>query len=145
MDKALEIVLVEDNADDEELILHALHKYHLANRIHVVRDGAEALDLLLPTDNDAVHKSELKLILLDLKLPKIDGLEVLRHLKNDPRTKTIPVVVLTSSASEQDIIKSYQLGVNGYVTKPIDFAQFSEAVYQLGLYWLVVNQKPHYQ
>ena len=145
MDKALEIVLVEDNADDEELILHTLQKNHLANRIHVVRDGAEALALLLPSDDKPGNKSQPKLVLLDLKLPKIDGLEVLRRLKNDPKTKTIPVVVLTSSSAEQDIIKSYQLGVNGYVTKPIDFAQFTEAVHQLGLYWLAVNQPPHYE
>jgi len=144
MDRALEIVLVEDNADDEELILHTLQKNHLANRIHVVRDGAEALELLLPADSEAVNNSQLKLVLLDLKLPKIDGLEVLRRLKNDPKTRAIPVVVLTSSSAEQDIVKSYQLGVNGYVTKPIDFAQFTEAVHQLGIYWLAVNQPPHY-
>ncbi len=143
MDKAFEIVLVEDNADDEELILHTLQKHHLANRIHVVRDGAEALDLLLRPDDKTVNKSQLKLVLLDLKLPKVDGLEVLRRLKNDPKTKAIPVVVLTSSAAAQDIVKSYQLGVNGYVAKPIDFAQFTEAVRQLGLYWLAVNQPPH--
>ena len=145
MDKAFEIGLVEDTADAEELILQTLQKHHLANRIHVVRDGAEALDLLLPPDDQMVNKSQLKLVLLDLKLPKVDGLEVLRRLKNDPKTKTIPVVVLTSSAAEQDIVKSYQLGVNGYVTKPIDFAQFTEAVRQLGIYWLAINQPPHYE
>lgn len=145
MDTILEIVLVEDNADDEELILRTLQKNNLANQIQVVRDGAEALDLLLPADDTTVNKGQLKLVLLDLKLPKVDGLEVLRRLKSDPRTKAIPVVVLTSSNAEQDIIKSYQLGVNGYVTKPIDFGQFTEAVRQLGLYWLAVNQPPHYE
>lgn len=145
MDTILEIVLVEDNADDEELILRTLQKNNLANRIQVVRDGAEALDLLLPDGDAPTNKSQPKLVLLDLKLPKIDGLEVLRRLKSDPKTKTIPVVVLTSSNAEQDIIKSYQLGVNGYVTKPIDFGQFTEAVRQLGLYWLAVNQPPHYE
>ena len=139
-DKEVEILLVEDNADDVELTLHALRKNNLANQIHVARDGEEALAFLFdPQRPNHVH---LKLVLLDLKLPKVDGLEVLKKVKNDPRTKAIPVVVMTSSKEEQDLVKSYELGVNSYLQKPVDFDQFRETVKQLGLYWLVINQPP---
>jgi two-component system response regulator len=138
--KEVEILLVEDNADDVELTLHALRKNNLANQIHVARDGEEALAFLFdPQRPNHVH---LKLVLLDLKLPKVDGLEVLKKVKSDPRTKAIPVVVMTSSKEEQDLVKSYELGVNSYLQKPVDFDQFRETVKQLGLYWLVINQPP---
>jgi CheY-like chemotaxis protein len=136
----VEILLVEDNADDVDLTLRALRKEHMANQIHVVRDGEEALAFLFdPQKPNHVH---LKLVLLDLKLPKVDGLEVLKKVKSDPRTKAIPVVVMTSSKEEQDLVKSYELGVNSYLQKPVDFDQFRETVKQLGLYWLVINQPP---
>jgi two-component system, response regulator len=143
-DGPVEILLVEDNPNDVELALHALQKNKLSNRIHVVRDGAEALDFIFGTGPYADHSvADLpKVILLDLKLPKVDGLEVLKRIKADPRTRMIPVVVLTSSAEESDIVASYQLGVNSYIVKPIDFQQFTEAVRQLGLYWLLLNQPP---
>ena len=136
---AMEILLVEDNADDEELILYALAKSNLANRVRIARDGAEALEILFAEGN----LSYPKLVLLDLKLPKVDGLEVLRQLKSHPQTKSIPVVVISSSRAEQDLIRSYQLHANAYVIKPIDFTQFAEAVQQLGIFWLLVNQPPH--
>ena len=140
----VEILLVEDNPNDVELALHALQKNKLTNRIHVVRDGAEALDFIFGTGSYAGHSvADLpKVILLDLKLPKVDGLEVLKRVKADPRTRVIPVVVLTSSREESDIVASYHLGVNSYIVKPIDFQQFTEAVRQLGLYWLLLNQPP---
>lgn len=140
----VEILLVEDNPNDVELALHALAKHHLANRIQVVRDGAEALEFVFCTGAYAQRAIENgpKMILLDLKLPKVDGLEVLRHIKADPRTRTIPVVVLTSSREEPDIAESYRLGVNSYIVKPVNFEQFTEAVRQLGLYWLLLNQPP---
>ena len=140
----VEILLVEDNANDVELALHALQKNKLTNRIHVVRDGAEALDYIFGAGPEADHsvKEMPKVILLDLKLPKVDGLEVLKRIKADPLTRMIPVVVLTSSREESDIVASYQLGVNSYIVKPIDFQQFTEAVRQLGLYWLLLNQPP---
>ena len=140
----VEILLVEDNPNDVELTLHVLKKHNLANRIEVVRDGAEALDFIFCTGAYA-HRSidnSPKAILLDLKLPKVDGLEVLERVKSDPRTQTIPVVVLTSSREERDIVESYQLGVNSYIVKPMDFDQFTGAVRQLGLYWLLLNQPP---
>lgn len=140
----VEILLVEDNSSDVELALHALKKNKLANKIKVVRDGAEALDFVFCTgafaDRSIEHPP--KLILLDLKLPKVDGLEVLEQIKKDPRTRTIPVVVLTSSREDRDIVESYQFGVNSYIVKPIDFDRFSEAVRQLGFYWLLLNQPP---
>ncbi len=141
---SIEVLLVEDNPNDVELTLHAFKKNHLSNRIHVVRDGAEALEFLFCTGAYASRRIENspKVILLDLKLPKVDGLEVLRRLKADARTRSIPVVVLTSSREERDIVESYQLGVNSYIVKPVDFEQFSEAVRQLGLYWLLLNQPP---
>jgi two-component system response regulator len=140
----LEILLVEDNPNDVELALHALRKNNLANRIEVARDGAEALEFIFGNGADA-HRSSPhrpKVILLDLKLPKVDGLEVLKRLKSDPKTRSIPVVVMTSSREECDIVKSYELGVNSYIVKPVDFEQFTIAVRQLGLYWLLMNQLP---
>ncbi len=141
---SIEILLVEDNPNDVELALHALKKNKLANHIHVARDGAEALDFLFGTGKyaDRHINRPPKVILLDLKLPKVDGLEVLKRIKGDERTRAIPVVVLTSSREERDIVESYRLGVNSYITKPVDFEQFTEAVRQLGLYWLLLNQPP---
>jgi CheY-like chemotaxis protein len=143
-ENTIEILLVEDNPNDVELTLHALKKNNLANRIHVVRDGAEALEYLFGSGayagRDLNHTP--KVILLDLKLPKVDGMEVLRRIKSNERTRSIPVVVLTSSREERDIVESYRLGVNSYITKPVDFDQFTEAVRQLGLYWLLLNQPP---
>jgi two-component system response regulator len=140
----VEILLVEDNPNDLELALHALKRHNLANHIEVVRDGAEALEFVFATGAyaDRNPNSGPKVILLDLKLPKIDGLEVLRRIKSDERTRTIPVVVLTSSQEERDIVESYRLGVNSYIAKPVDFDQFTEVVRQLGLYWLLINQPP---
>jgi two-component system, response regulator len=139
------ILLVEDNPDDEELTLRALKKNNIGNQVIVAHDGVEALELLLGTGNQRsvdVPGIRPQLILLDLKLPKIDGLEVLRRLRADEHTKFLPVVVLTSSKEEQDLIQSYSLGANSYIRKPVDFVQFTEAVRQLGLYWLVLNEMP---
>jgi CheY-like chemotaxis protein len=140
----VEILLVEDNPSDIELTLHALKKNHFTNPIHVVRDGAEALDFIYGKGEYQARDTgkQPKVILLDLKLPKIDGLEVLRVLKADPATSIIPVVVMTSSREERDIIESYKLGVNSYITKPVDFEQFNQTVQQLGMYWLLLNQPP---
>jgi two-component system, response regulator len=129
------IVLIEDNPDDETLTLRALKKTAIANDVVVLRDGAEALDYLLASDAPSPH-----LVLLDLKLPRIDGLEVLRRLRSEPSTALLPIVVLTSSNEERDLVDSYRLGANSYIRKPVDFQQFTEAVRQLGLYWLVLNQ-----
>jgi two-component system response regulator len=140
----IEILLVEDNASDVELALHALRKNNLANRIHVARDGEEALEFLFcrgQYSNRSFNRVP-KLVLLDLKLPKLDGLEVLRQLKGDPRTRPIPVVIMTASKEERDMINGYQLGVNSYIQKPVDFDKFRETVQQLGFYWLVVNESP---
>jgi CheY-like chemotaxis protein len=131
------ILLVEDNADDEALTLRALKRNNICNEVAVARDGVAALDYLLSNG-----KPLPALVLLDLKLPKMDGLEVLRRLRAEPRTKLISVVILTSSKEEQDLIKSYDLGANSYVRKPVDFEQFTEAVRQLGMYWLVLNEPP---
>jgi two-component system response regulator len=141
---SLEILLIEDNMNDAELSLYALRKFKIANHIHHARDGAEALDYIFgsETDNTQSPVQNPRLILLDLKLPKVDGLEVLRKLKANETTRTIPVVVLTSSREERDIIESYNLGVNSYIVKPIDFEQFTEAVRDVGLYWLLLNQVP---
>ncbi len=143
-ERPVEILLVEDNPNDVELTLRALKKNNLANRIEVVRDGAEALDFIFCAGAYAQRNIDQapKVILLDLKLPKVDGLEVLRQIKADPRTRAIPVVVLTSSREDRDIVESYNLGVNSYIVKPMDFEQFTEAVRQLGLYWLLLNQPP---
>jgi len=140
----IEILLVEDNPQDVELTLRALKRHNLANKVHVVKDGAEALDFLFATGSYAERNMNHtpKVILLDLKLPKVDGLEVLRRIKSDERTKTIPVVVLTSSREEQDMVDSYKLGVNSYIVKPVDFDKFVDAVGELGLYWLLLNEQP---
>jgi two-component system response regulator len=141
--KLVEILLVEDNPSDVRLTLHALERNNLANQIHVVRDGAEALDFLFSTGpyTERIQRNP-RVVLLDLKLPLIDGVEVLRRMKEEPRTRTIPVVVLTSSREERDIVETYQLGVNSYIVKPVDFEQFTEAVRQLGFYWALLNQPP---
>lgn len=141
---AIEILLVEDNPDDVELTLRGLKKHNLTNTVHVVMDGAEALDYIFCSGQyaDRNINNTPKLILLDLKLPKVDGLEVLRKVKSDERTKVIPVVVLTSSKEEKDIIESYRLGVNSYLTKPVDFDKFIQSVQDLGLYWLLLNEPP---
>lgn len=140
----VEILLVEDNPSDEELTVHALRKENLANRIHVVRDGEEALDFIFCRGmyEGRTFEAPPRLILLDLKLPKVEGLDVLRQIKKDARTEPIPVVVLTSSREESDLIESYKMGVNSYIQKPVDFDQFRKTVQQVGLYWLVVNQPP---
>jgi len=140
----VEILLVEDNPHDAELTQRALKKHNLINRLVWVKDGAEALEFIFgssPGPSTPLNGSP-KVVLLDLKLPKVDGHEVLRRLKEDPRTRTIPVVVLTSSREEIDIARSYRLGVNSYIVKPVDFGNFSDAVQQLGLYWLLLNQPP---
>jgi len=138
------ILLVEDNPDDVELTLLALKKHSISNQVVVVRDGAEALDYLFTTGAYAERDRSTMpaVILLDLKLPKIDGLEVLQRLRADERTKLLPVVIVTSSKEEQDIVNGYKLGANSYVRKPVDFNQFSDAVRQLGLYWLLLNEPP---
>jgi two-component system response regulator len=138
------ILLVEDNRDDEALTLRALRKSHIANQVVVCRDGVEALDYLFARGSFAgrdVHDMP-QVVLLDLKLPKVDGLEVLRQVRADSRISMVPVVVLTSSREDEDIARSYQLGANSYVRKPVDFVEFSEAARQLGMYWLLLNQSP---
>lgn len=138
------ILLVEDNPDDEALTVRALKKNNIGNRLVIVRDGAEAIDFLFCTGPYSGRESSdvPQLILLDLKLPKMDGLEVLRRIRADERTSILPVVVLTSSKEEQDLIQSYKNGANSYVRKPVDFNEFVESVRQLGLYWLVINEAP---
>lgn len=138
------ILLVEDNADDEKLTLRALKKNNISNEVVVARDGAEALDYLFGTGAYVGRNLSVmpQVVLLDLKLPKLDGLEVLRRVRADARTRLLPVVILTSSNEEMDRINGYGLGANSYVRKPVDFNQFSEAARQLGLYWLVLNESP---
>ena len=140
----VEILLVEDNPNDVELTLRALKKNNLANRVHVVKDGSEALDYVFATGAYADREigNGPKVVLLDLKLPKVDGMEVLKRIKGDERTKKIPVVVLTSSQEEQDVVKSYKLGANSYIVKPVDFERFTKSVQELGLYWLLLNEPP---
>jgi two-component system, response regulator len=140
----IDILLVEDNAADVELALRALKKNNIVNPIHVVNDGAAALEFLFAQGEYADRKDlkTPKVILLDLKLPKVSGLEVLKQVKANERTKMIPVVILTTSREEQDIIESYKLGVNSYIVKPVDFDKFIEAVKNLGMYWLLMNQPP---
>ena len=144
IDNGVEILLVEDNPDDVDLALHAFRKHKLANRVQVVRNGAEALEFIFCTGAYAQRRLDNgpRLILLDLKLPLVDGFEVLRRLKADPRTRAIPVVVLTTSGEDRDVVESYHLGANSYIMKPVDFEQFTEAVRQLGLYWMLLNQPP---
>ncbi len=141
---AVEILLVEDGPQDLELALRALKKANFRNRIEVARDGAEALDFIFCEGAHAGRRIEdvPRVILLDLKLPKVDGLEVLQRIRSDPRTKTIPVIVLTSSKEQRDVVESYRLGVNSFVVKPVSFDEFAAAVQQLGLYWLLQNEPP---
>ena|SRR5258708_420235 len=143
-ENGVEILLVEDNPNDVELTLDALRENKLANKIEIARDGAEALDFLFAQGNHSRRNAnhQPRLVLLDLKLPKVNGLEVLAKMRADPRTKAVPVVVLTTSREERDIVESYNLGVNSYIVKPVDFEQFNEAVRQLGFYWLLLNQLP---
>ena len=140
----VEILLVEDNPADLELAQRALRKANLTNRIEIARDGAEALEFIFCEGAHMGRKIEdtPKVILLDLKLPKVDGLEVLKRIKTDPRTRTIPVVVLTSSKEQNDVVDSYHLGVNSYIVKPVNFESFAAAVQQLGMYWMLLNQPP---
>jgi len=144
IENGVEILLVEDNPNDIELTLHAFRRHNLANRIHVARDGVEALEFIFGANREPADNLSLppRVILLDLKLPKISGLEVLQRLKSDPRTRVIPVVILTASREERDVVESYQLGVNSYIIKPIDFDQFVSAMRTLGMYWLLLNQPP---
>jgi CheY-like chemotaxis protein len=140
----VDLLLVEDNPNDMELTLRALRKRQLTERVFVVRDGAEALEFLYATGAFAERRtdSQPRVILLDLKLPKVDGLEVLRRIKSTDSTKTIPVVVLTSSQEERDVVRSYRLGVNSYIVKPVEFDEFMNAVSELGIYWLMLNTSP---
>jgi CheY-like chemotaxis protein len=141
----VEILLVEDNPNDVELTLRALQKQNLSNKVFVVRDGAEALDFIFATGAFAQRNIQNlpKVILLDLKLPKVDGIEVLRRIKNDGRTKQAPVVMLTSSQEERDVLETYSLGVNSYIVKPVDFSNFVHAVSELGVYWGLLNKVPY--
>ena len=144
-DQSVFILLVEDNPADSELAIRALRRGRISNQIQLLEDGAEALDFIFCREKYAHRQitDHPKMILLDLKLPKVSGLEVLQQLKSDPRTQMIPVVVLTSSAQDSDVIESYKLGVNSYIVKPVDFEQFNKAVEQLGVYWVLINQSPH--
>jgi two-component system response regulator len=144
MDREVEIVLVDDDPADVELAIHALRENKLANHIEVLRDGEEALAFLLGDGPASMRHRQRRprLILLDLKLPKVDGIEVLRHLKSEELTRSIPVVILTSSREERDVCKGYELGVNSYIQKPIDFDQFRTIIKQVGLYWLAINLPP---
>jgi two-component system response regulator len=140
----VEILIVEDTPQDLDLALRALRKAKLANQIHVARDGAEAMDFIFCEGEHSARQIENgpRFILLDLKLPKVDGLEVLQRIKSDPRTRSIPVVVLTSSKEQNDVVESYNLGVNSYIVKPVNFEQFTEAVQKVGMYWLLLNHPP---
>jgi CheY-like chemotaxis protein len=140
----IEILLVEDDPDDLDLALMAIKSHNIANKVHVARDGAEALEIVFCTGKFSDRRIEdgPKLVLLDLNLPKVDGIEVLRRIKSDPATQAIPVVVMTSSKEERDIVSSYKYGTNSYIVKPVDFMQFSETVCKLGFYWLLLNVPP---
>ncbi len=142
MTQKIDILLVEDDADDIELAVHALREEKLANGITIARDGEQALDIIFHRGQSDPHMPPPRLILLDLKLPKVDGLQVLRAVKSDPRTQPIPIVVMTSSKEERDLVESYKLGVNAYVQKPVRFDEFRQIVKELGLFWLVINQVP---
>lgn len=145
MSESLEILLVEDNPEDIELTLRAFKRHNLSNRIQVCRDGVEALEYIFGTGAHAGRNvaNVPKVVLLDLKLPRVSGIEVLQRIKADPRTQRVPVVVLTSSKEDRDLIDTYRLGVNSYIVKPVDFEQFTDAVQRIGLYWLLLNQAPH--
>jgi CheY-like chemotaxis protein len=142
--KPVDILLVEDNPDDVDLALYVLRRHQLANHIHVVRDGVEALDFIFCRGNynERNCAQSPKLILLDLNMPKLNGLEVLEAVRGNPDTAGIPVVILTTSKEESDLLESYRLGVNSYIVKPVDFEQFSDVIRQLGLYWLSLNERP---
>jgi two-component system response regulator len=139
-----DILLVEDSQDDADLAIHALRRENLANNIYIVQDGEAALDFLFCRGifTDRSFANPPKLVLLDLKLPKVEGIQVLKQLKEDPRTRAIPVVILTSSKEERDLVQGYDLGVNSYIQKPVDFEQFRQTVKTVGLYWMVINQRP---
>ena len=143
IEKSVEILLVEDNPNDEMLALHVFKKHNVANKVHVVRDGAEALEFIFCTGAYSQrHFENPRVILLDKKLPLVDGMEVLRQIRADPRTHLVPVVMLTSSAEDRDVVESYQLGVNSYIVKPVDFEQFNDVTRRLGFYWLILNRQP---
>ena len=144
MAREVEILLVDDNPSDVELTIHAFRHNKLANRIHVAEDGAEALDFIFCSGayKDRSFTQPPTVILLDLKLPRVDGLDVLRAIRADERTKAIPVVILTSSAQQRDLIDGYRLGINAYIQKPVDFDEFRKVIQQIGMFWLVVNQPP---
>jgi two-component system response regulator len=144
MIEQVDILIVEDDADDMTFALRALQREHLANRIFLARDGEQALDFLFCRGDYAGRSADTlpKLVLLDLKLPRVNGIEILKQIKGDPRTRAVPVVILTSSKEERDLIASYHLGANSYIQKPVDFEQFRETIKTLGMYWLVVNQVP---
>jgi two-component system, response regulator len=145
-ENTIEIILVEDNPADEELTLMSLKERNLANKVHVLRDGAEALTYIMDNVDcrpGRTDEQRPKVILLDLKLPKVDGLEVLRRIRSDERTKSVPVVILTSSNEERDRIEGYKLGANSYVVKPVDFDDFARAVSEIGCYWVLMNELPY--
>ncbi len=144
-DEQVEILLVEDNPEDAEMTMRALRRNHLANQMHWVKDGAEALDYLFGSGPYAGRNQGRppKLVLLDIKMPKVDGIEVLRRLKSSQATQTIPVVMMTSSNEERDVIETYKLGVNSYIVKPVQFEAFHDTVAKLGLYWMLMNRVPH--
>ena len=141
-ESVIQILLVEDNPSDAELALHALRKHNLANKVDWVKDGEEALDYLFHRGAYAHKKGLPKVVLLDLRLPKLDGIDVLRALRNNPETRELPVVILTSSKEERDVVETYEMGVNSYVSKPVAFKEFAETVANLGLYWAIINRVP---